>query len=118
MFEKKFILENLQKTYCHRCGASLEGAKLITITEAPVALVAHAVCPVCKAESMVTITATGSGTTPVRSDLMGEEYKKFIGIKPVSYEELLDLHLALKKEKTLWKLMQKKEKKSENNQEA
>ena len=109
MIEKKFILENLQKTYCYKCGASLEGAKLVTITEAPIALVAHAVCVVCKAQSMVTITQTGSGTVPVQSDLTGEEFKKFIGAKTVSYDELLDLHVALKK-KNIWNLMDKKDK--------
>jgi hypothetical protein len=108
MLEKKYITENLQKTYCYRCGASLEGAKIVTITEAPVAIVAHAVCPVCSAESMVTITQTGSGIIPVQSDLTGLEYKRFMGTKPVSYDELLDLHVALKKG-NLWNLLQKKE---------
>lgn len=111
MMEKKFILENLQKTYCYRCGTSLEGAKLVTITEAPIALVAHAVCNICKAESMITITPAGSGIVPVQSDLTGEEFKKFIGAKAVSYDELLDLHIALKK-KNIWKLLAKKDKKS------
>lgn len=111
MLEKKFILENLQKTYCYRCGTSLEGAKLITITEAPIALVAHAVCSICKAESMITITMAGSGIVPVQSDLTGEEFKKFIGAKAVSYDELLDVHLALKK-KSIWKLLVKKDKQS------
>jgi hypothetical protein len=117
MIEKKFIMENLQRTFCYKCGASLEGAKLITVTEAPIALVAHAVCPICNAESMVTITANGSGAMPVQSDLTGEEYKKFIGLPPVAYDELLDLHVKLKKEK-IWNLMQKKEKRSANSQKA
>ena len=38
------------------------------------------------------------------------EFKKFIGAKNVSYDEVLDLHIALKKE-TIWNLLQKKEKK-------
>ena len=117
MLEKRFIIENLQKTYCYRCGTSLEGAKLITISEAPIALVAHAVCAICKAESMVTITPTGSGSVPVQSDLNGEEFKKFIGAKAVSYDELLDLHLALKK-KNIWSLLAKKEKKPANKRKA
>ena len=117
MLEKRFIIENLQKTFCYKCGTSLEGAKLITITEAPIALVAHAVCAICKAESMITITPTGSGSVPVQSDLTGEEFKKFIGAKAVSYDELLDLHLALKK-KDIWNLLAKKEKKSVSKQKA
>jgi hypothetical protein len=117
MIEQKIIIENLQKTYCYKCGTSLEGAKLVTITEAPIALVAHAVCVVCKAQSMITITPAGSGTMPVQSDLSGEEFKKFIGAKNVSYDELLDLHLALKK-KTIWNLMDKKDKKSEKPSKA
>lgn len=112
MLEKKYIKENLQKTFCYKCGSSLDGAKLVTITEAPIALVAHAVCTNCKAESMITITPTGSGIVPVQSDLSGEEFKKFIGAKAVSYDDLLDLHMALK-EKGLWKLLGKKEKKLE-----
>ena len=117
MIEKKFILENLQKSSCYRCGTSLEGAKLVTITEAPIALVAHAVCVICKAESMITITPTGSGVVPVQSDLTGEEFKKFIGVKAVSYDELLDIHLALKK-KNIWSLLVKKDKKSEKQSKA
>lgn len=112
MLETKFIQENLQKTFCPKCGSSLVGAKLVTITEAPIALVAHAVCTVCKAESMVTITPAGSGIVPVQSDLTGKEYKKFIGARTVSYDDILDLHLALKKE-NLWNLLDKKEKQQE-----
>ena len=117
MLEKKFIAENLQKTFCYRCGASLEGAKLVTITEAPIAFIAHAVCPICSAESMLTITPAGSGIVPIQSDLTGSEFKKFIGQKAVSYDELLDLHVALKKE-NIWNLLQKKEQKSEKHQKA
>jgi hypothetical protein len=112
MLEKKFILENLQRATCYKCGTSLEGAKLVTITEAPIALVAHAVCPICKAESMITITPTGSGVVPVQSDLTGTEFKKFIGAKAVSYDDILDLHTALKK-KNIWNLLAKKENKQE-----
>lgn len=117
MFETKFIAENLQKTYCPKCGASLERAELVTISEAPIALLAHAVCAVCKAESMVTITPAGSGSVQVQSDLTAEEFKKFLGAKNVSYDEILDLHVALKKD-SLWNLLEKKEKKSEDNQKA
>lgn len=112
MLEKTFILENLQKTACYKCGASLNEAKLVTISEAPMALVAHAVCNACKAQSMVTITPNGSGAVPVQSDLNGEEFKKFIVARPVSYDDVLDLHLALKKE-DIWTLLQKQEKQQE-----
>lgn len=88
------------------------GAKFVPITEAPVAWVAYAVCPTCEAESMVTITPTGNGIVPVQSDLAGWEFKKFLGAKPVSLDEILDLHSALKKE-NIWSLLQKKEKNSE-----
>lgn len=115
---EKFILENLQRTFCYKCGASLETAEIVPISnEASVAWVAHAVCPKCKAESMVTITPAGSGTVQVQSDLTGSEFKKFIGAKNVSYDEVLDLHIALKKE-TIWNLLQKKEKKQENKLKA
>lgn len=113
---EKFILENLQRTFCYKCGASLETAEIVPISnEASVAWVAHAVCPKCKAESMVTITPTGNGIVPVQSDLKGTEFKKFVGLKSVSYDEVLDLHVALKKE-GLWNLLQKKEKSSGNQQ--
>ena len=111
MLATKFITENLEKTLCYRCGKSMEGAKYVPITEAPLAWIAYAVCPTCKAESMVTITPTGNGIVPVQSDLAGKEFKKFIGVKSVSYDELLDLHLALKKE-SIWSLLRKKEKNS------
>lgn len=117
MVEKKFITENLQKTFCYKCGASLEGAKLVQISEAPIAFIAHAVCQNCRAESMLTITPAGLGAVPVETDLTGEEFKKFIGQKAVSYDELLDLHKALKKE-SIWSLLQKKEQTLENQQKA
>lgn len=109
MFETKYIKEYLQKNYCYKCGSSLESAKLETITEAPIALVAYAVCNTCKAESMVTITSAGGGITPLISDLNVTEFKKFMGVKSVSYDELLDLHKKLNK-KGLWNLLDKKEK--------
>lgn len=68
-----------------------------TITEAPIAFVAHAVCTKCQAESMVTITSTGGGATPLISDLDITEFKKFIGQRSVSYDDLLDLHKLLTK---------------------
>ncbi len=109
MLEKKYIKEHLERTFCYKCGSSLEEAKLTSITDAPVALIAHAVCPKCQAESMVTITATGSGSIPMISDLHGDEIKKFLGVKGTSYDELLDLHKLLKKE-SVWNLLHKQDK--------
>jgi hypothetical protein len=109
MLENKLIKENLGKVYCHKCGGSLADAKISLISEASVALVAHAVCPVCSAQNMVTITPSGGGAVPVLSDLDGQEFKKFIDAKPIAYDELLDLHKQLKKTK-IWNLLFKKEK--------
>lgn len=117
MLAKKVITESLQNTTCPKCGASMGQARLITISEAASSLVAHAVCPVCKTESMLTITPHGSGVLPIYSDLIDEEFKKFILERPVSYDDLFDLHTILKK-KNIWKLLQEKEKNSEKNQKA
>ncbi len=117
MLEKKLLTESLQRICCHKCGSSMEGASIVTVNEAPASLIAHAVCSVCKAESMVTITPVGSGIMPVQSDLTGSEFKKFISAKAVSYDEVLDLHVALKKE-NIWNLMDKKEKYLEKPQKA
>ena len=114
MLENDYIKEYLQKTNCHRCSRTLESAKLETITEAQMALVAHAVCKTCQAESMVTITASGGSITPLISDLNVTEFKKFLGAKSVSYDELLELHKLLSK-KDLWNLLDKKEKSLEKN---
>ncbi len=92
----------------------MEEAKLETISEAPLAFIAHAVCQKCQAESMLTVTATGSGMTPILSDLNVQEFKKFISFKSVSYNDLLDLHALLKKEK-LCNLLDKKESSQEKN---
>lgn len=109
MLEKSFILENLQKVQCCNCGANLAGAKVLPITEAQITWVGHTVCPVCKSQCMVTITPQGNGVLPVNSDLIGIEFKKFIGKKALTFDEVLDLHMALKKE-SLWNLLHKKEK--------
>ncbi len=109
MLQKKVIKQHLEKIFCYKCGSSLGSAKLVPISEAPLSVVAHAVCPKCQAESMVTISHTGGGSIPVMSDLTGKEIKRFLGAKSISYDELLDLHLELEK-KDIWKLLHKKEK--------
>lgn len=108
MQETNYIKEYLHKHNCYKCRKSLETAKLETITEAPLAVIAHAICSNCKAESMVTITATGGGITPLVTDLNVTEFKKFMNAKSVSYDELLDLHKMLKS-KNIWNLLEKKE---------
>ncbi|KKS16982.1 MAG: hypothetical protein UU80_C0014G0008 [candidate division WWE3 bacterium GW2011_GWA1_41_8] len=111
MLERRFIREHLERAACYKCGESLGGAKLHTISDAPVALVAHAVCPKCQSESMLTITPSGSGVVPLVSDLTGIEIKKFIDEKSVTYDELLDFHRMLEKD-TIWNLLRKKGKNS------
>ncbi len=117
MLEQSYINEYLQKTFCYKCGTSLERAKLETIKDAPIALVAHAVCTKCRAESMVTITSAGGGVTPLISDLNVTEFKKFMGVKSVSYDDLLDLHKMLVK-KNIWNLLDKKDKFSVKKRKA
>lgn len=117
MLEKKQILENLQGTVCPKCGASLSSATIDTVFEAQSSYVAHAVCSSCLSSSMVTVTPTGSGTVAINSDLEGFEFKKFISQRSVSYEDVLDLHLLLKKE-NIWNLLHKKEKKQEKQLKA
>lgn len=108
MIEKRLINEQLSKTICYKCGKSLEGAELTTISQMPVALIAHVTCPKCQAESMVTITLSGSGSVPIVSDLTASEIKKFLMAKPVDYVDLLNLHKKLQK-KSICKLLQQKE---------
>jgi hypothetical protein len=115
MLETNVIKEHLSKTFCYKCGTSLEDAKITTISEVPVAMVAHAKCQNCQAESMVTITVSGGGAIPMLSDLNGEELKRFLGAKSITYDELLDLHTLLKK-KPICELMHIKEKHLEKKQ--
>ncbi len=111
MLERRLIKEHLERSVCYKCGSSLEQAKLLTISDAPMAFLAHAVCPKCHGQSMVTVTTQGSGTIPLVSDLLGEEIKKFMMENSVSYDELLSLHRALEKN-SIWKLLLKKDKKT------
>lgn len=115
MVEKGYLIEYLEKSSCYKCKRPLDSAKLETITEAPLAIVAHAICSNCEAESMITITASGGGVTPLLSDLDVTEFRKFMGAKSVSYDELLDLHKALKKT-SLCNLMDNKENSLEKKQ--
>lgn len=109
MLEQKVIKEHLERTVCYKCGGSMEHAKLFTISDAPMAFMAHMVCPKCNSESVLTITASGSGTMPLISDLTGEEISKFAFERNVNYDDLFDLYKKLKK-KSLWNLLRKKEK--------
>ena len=119
MLEKKTIIEHLKKTFCYKCGTSMENAKLETVSEAPlgVGMIAHAICPKCQAESMVTITSNGGGAVPLLSDLSVFEFKKFLGLKSVSFDDLLDLHNTLKENK-ICNLLQTKEQPTEKKLKA
>ncbi|MEK7595282.1 MAG: hypothetical protein AAB443_01645 [Patescibacteria group bacterium] len=118
--DKKIVKEHLIKTFCYRCGSSLEGASIVPINEIPLAMTAHITCPNCKAESMVTITTGGAGVFPVTTDLTADEIKNFLGADSLTTNDLLELHSLIKKD-TLWNLLQKKEsnlvKKVKNSQE-
>ena len=107
--DKKTLKEHLIKTFCYKCGSSLDGANVVPVSEVTVALTAHVTCPNCKAESMITITLGGSGMMPVTTDLLPEEIKSFYGVTEISTDDVLTLHTLLKKE-TLWNLLQKKDK--------
>jgi hypothetical protein len=109
MLEQKVIKEHLERAVCYKCGASLENAKLFTISDAPMAFMAHTVCPKCKSESVFTITPAGSGIMPLISDLTGEEIVRFAFERGVNYDDLFDLYKKLEK-KSLWNLLHKKEK--------
>jgi hypothetical protein len=111
MLEKRFIKEHLERSSCYKCGSSLGGAKLLTISDAPVALIAHAVCPNCRSESMLTITPTGTGVMPLVSDLTGLEIKRYLTSSSLTYDDLLNLHKSLKKN-SIWNLLRKKDKRS------
>ena len=91
---------------------SLDGARLTPISKVPLALVAHAVCQNCLAESIITITLAGSEVASSSSDLKSSELQNFVGLRPTSYEELFELHSKLKR-KPIWKLLQQNEKHSE-----
>jgi hypothetical protein len=110
MLEQRIIKEHLERSVCYKCGSSLETAKLFMISEAPMALLAHAICANCQGQTMLTITATGSGTMPVISDLWVEEIKRFMFEKSVTYDDLLGLHKKLEK-KSICSLLRKKDKK-------
>src|SRR3990167_7702064 len=107
LIERKLISESLQKAVCPKCHVSLEGAEVYTITQAPTSLIAHATCANCKTSTMITITATGAGLVPIRSDLEGNEFKKFMDLPAINYDEVLDLHKELEKN-NIWSLLEKK----------
>jgi hypothetical protein len=87
---------HLDKVICYKCGASLEKANIIVVTETPFAFVAHATCSKCQAQSMVTVTPSAIGAVPLISDLEPEEIKRFLKMSQISYDEILDLHERLK----------------------
>jgi cytochrome c551/c552 len=113
----------LEKVICYKCGASLEKAGIIVVTETPFAFVAHATCSECHAQSIVTVTPSAIGVVPLVSDLEPDEIKKFLKMDQISYDEILDLHERLKVT-DICKLLHsqesnlvKKQKKSEESKE-
>ena len=117
MLEPKVIKEHLERAVCYKCGSSMEHAKLCMISDAPMAFMAHMVCPKCNSESVITITASGSGTMPLVTDLIGPEIARFAFERNVNYDDLFDLYKKLKK-KSLWNLLHKKEKNSVKKHKA
>lgn len=117
MLADTHINEHLTKTKCYNCGVSLERARLTPLRKAQISLVAHAVCQNCLSESILTITFDESGSMPISSDLKSSELSAFMGRAPTSYDEIFEIHEALKK-KPIWKLLQKKEKSLESKIKA
>lgn len=108
MFEQTQLKTFLAKAFCRKCGACLDTAELVPISELPLGMVAHAVCARCQSENMVTITTLGTGVLPLVSDLMGKEIKKFVNSENISYDDVLNIHKKLRKE-SLCNLLHKKE---------
>lgn len=106
--ENKIVIENLHRAACPKCQKPLGNAEIYTVSQAPASLIAHATCANCKTASMITVTTAGTGLTPITSDLGGMEFKKFMSANAISFEEILGLHKTLK-EKSIWKLLQRKE---------
>ncbi|HOM77726.1 hypothetical protein KBG31_02055 [Patescibacteria group bacterium] len=124
MNKKQAQRTHLEKVICYKCGASLEKADIIVVTETPFAFVAHATCSNCSAQSMITVTPSAIGAVPLISDLEPEEIKMFLKMDQISYDEILDLHERLKvtnickllhsQEKNLVKKQKKSDEKKES----
>lgn len=115
MGEGRNLKSHLSKTYCTKCGSSLDSAKLVPVGQFPLAVIAHAFCAVCNSENMVTITSLGTGVMPMMSDLKGSEVQYFMNLSEITPDEILELHKELEKD-SLCNLLQKKEKNLEKEQ--
>lgn len=110
MIESDYIKGRLASTKCYKCHATLEGSTFALLNDRlPLVTVGHVICAKCQSQSMVMLTMSGSGVTPMMTDLVSDEIVRFANLTEISYLELLDLHQALKKE-SLCKLMHKSEK--------
>lgn len=112
--DKKVVKEHLIKAFCYKCGASLDGADVVPIADMHIFTTAHVTCRNCQAESMLTITPNGGGVLPIATDLTPEEIKTVFSKDPISSDEVINVHKALKKEK-IWNLLQQKEVSLEKN---
>lgn len=108
MVDKQFIAEHLSKVRCQNCRMSMEHAELTVLTDLPTGMLAQAKCINCETESMLTITLTESGISPIYTDLTVEEIKNNSKFTTVTIDDVLEVHKILKK-KPLWKLLQQKE---------
>ncbi|MBD3365868.1 hypothetical protein GF360_00825 [candidate division WWE3 bacterium] len=109
--------QSLENVSCYNCGATLKKGQLVIVSETPLALVAHAVCYQCGAQSMLTMTPSGVGSVPMVSDLEASEIKRFLEMDLISYDEILDLHKELKGT-NICSLLQKNENNLEKKQKG
>lgn len=91
---------SLQMLHCPQCGNLYTDSEVGVLQESDMAILATITCAKCHYQSVVTLSLNNGGIgSAVSSDLRSSEMAKFMGLDPISSDDLLDIHQYLKKAK-------------------
>lgn len=100
------FIKNIKKAIpnnCSNCGYKYSEKDLTVIQKDDFAAVLHLTCPKCKESYLINVVSPlgslqGSSRMPLKIDISSaKEAKKFIGKKPVSSDDVLNLYDILSK---------------------
>ncbi len=83
---------------CQLCQASLASRQAVTLRETESAQLIHVCCPRCRGNFVLLLLMheLGMGSISLLTDLSDEDARRFSDSKPVSVDDILDVHRLLR----------------------